>query len=198
MERRFKERIIGAVVLVGLAVLILPAILKGPHDATLPAESHGLDSTRTERIELQTGTTAHEEVPAHVDAPAELPPPSAPVEIPPPVGQPIASTEPEAHTEPAPQPAAPPAAHAAAPPAAASTASGWAVQVGTFASRSNADALASRLKELGHATFVLPLTANGKTLYRVRVGPVTDLESARALQQRLATQHVEGNPVRNP
>jgi DedD protein len=199
MERRLKERIIGAVVLVGLAVLILPAILKGPRDATPPAESHGLESTRTETIELQAEAAAHEDEPAHVDAPAEIPAAPTPIETPPAVEQPLANTEPESHTKPAaPPPAAPPAAHSAAVPAASSTASGWAVQVGTFASRSNADALATRLKELGHATFVLPVTANGKTLYRVRVGPVADLESARALQQRLATQHVDGNPVRNP
>jgi DedD protein len=203
MERRLKERIIGAVVLVGLAVLILPAVLNGPRESAPVAESQRVGSPRTETIELEAEAPEHDDAPAHLDAPVEVPQP--PLEVTPPVEQPRANaepqtrTEPETRIEPAPSPPATSrASRAAPPPAAAEPASGWAVQVGTFASRSNADAFAARLQDLGHAAFVLPHTADGKTYFRVRAGPVADLESARALQQRLAAEHIDGNPVRNP
>src|SRR5262245_33958806 len=52
MDRRFKERLIGAVVLACAAVFILPAVLNGPH-APLPEPTEpGETAVRTEPIEL--------------------------------------------------------------------------------------------------------------------------------------------------
>ncbi len=51
------------------------------------------------------------------------------------------------------------------------------VQAGAFAEQSNADALAARLRAQGHPqTFVRNDVVNGKTLYRVRIGPVSAVD----------------------
>ncbi len=69
------------------------------------------------------------------------------------------------------QPAAAPApVEAPAPPQSGLGGPRFAVQVGAFNQRANAEALASRLSEqYGLQTLVAPVEARGKTLYRVRL-----------------------------
>ncbi|MEM6998400.1 MAG: SPOR domain-containing protein, partial [Pseudomonadota bacterium] len=47
----------------------------------------------------------------------------------------------------------------------------WVVQLGSFESKVNADKLNLSLRKSGFPAFVEPLTKNGETSYRVRVGP---------------------------
>ncbi len=90
-----------------------------------------------------------------------------------------------------PPPAAPPAPAPTQPaPAAASrpagpTASGWAVQVGSFSKQDTAEQLAKELRGQGHATFVMPVRSGATTLYRVRIGPVKERASAEALLRKV-------------
>ena len=76
-----------------------------------------------------------------------------------------------------------------APAPAASPAAGGGgrmLQVGSFGSRANADALASRLKASGiDGASVSVASVDGRTLYRVRVGPVADAAQAAQLADRL-------------
>jgi DedD protein len=92
---------------------------------------------------------------------------------------------------PAPAPAPPAASR---PPAAAS---GFAVQVGSFGSRANADRLARTLRGDGFAAFVTP-SAGDRRLYRVRVGPVTGRAEAEQLAVRLAAARRPGQVVSHP
>jgi cell division protein FtsN len=60
------------------------------------------------------------------------------------------------------------------------------LQVGSFGSRANADALAARLKASGiDGASVSEADVGGRRLYRVRVGPVTDAAQAAQLTDRL-------------
>jgi DedD protein len=61
----------------------------------------------------------------------------------------------------------------------------WWVQIGSFASRANAQALAQKLRAAGFTIDVSQMRTNGKELYRVRSGPVADKAAAAALQERL-------------
>ncbi len=61
---------------------------------------------------------------------------------------------------------------------------GMFVQVGTFAQPDNATRLRARLVSFGTA-LVSPITVNGRTLYRVRVGPIDDPEDADATLSRV-------------
>lgn len=49
--------------------------------------------------------------------------------------------------------------------------SAWIVQLGSFSSQENAEQLNKDLRKAGFAAFVEPLKKQGKVVYRVRVGP---------------------------
>ena len=91
-------------------------------------------------------------------------------------------------------PAVPVAAPVAAPvvaPVVAAVATpaaggGRLLQVGAFGSRANADALVSRLQASGiGGASVSEASVGGRTVFRVRVGPVADAEQATQLADRL-------------
>jgi DedD protein len=86
-------------------------------------------------------------------------------------------------TPPEPEPVARPLADEVKP-AAAPVKGGLAVQVGAFGSAATARRLVDELKGDGYSAYVAPLAKAGKTLYRVRVGPVAD----RAAADKLAAQ----------
>lgn len=56
--------------------------------------------------------------------------------------------------------------------------SGWAVQLGSFASRVTAERMVKDLQSDGQDAFVMPVRSGQATLYRVRIGPMKDRESA--------------------
>ena len=88
-----------------------------------------------------------------------------------------------------PAPAATPArvesARPAAAPAAPPEKGSFAVQLGSFGSRDNADRLVRDMTAKGFAAFVAPIKSNGRELYRVRVGPARDRAQAEALAAQL-------------
>jgi cell division protein FtsN len=70
------------------------------------------------------------------------------------------------------------------------------VQLGSFASRANADRLAHQLKGQGFAASVSQGTS-GRHLYRVRVGPVHDRAAATQLLSKLNAAGHSGSIVPN-
>ena len=79
MDRRFKERLIGAAVLAGAAVLILPAVLNGPHAPLPEPAAPGETAMRTETIELERSPGSRVSEPATKPSTASSrPPPQAP------------------------------------------------------------------------------------------------------------------------
>jgi DedD protein len=73
---------------------------------------------------------------------------------------------------------------------------GWAVQVGSFASRENAEKLTRQLKGKGFAASVSESSGKGgKRLWRVRVGPEADRAAAVALVTRLRSAGLSGGAV---
>src|SRR5262245_7434464 len=168
MEVRVRERLIGALVLVAIVVLVVPAILKGRGSG--PAEPPA-DATR--QVEMPTSAV-----------------PSPPVEsvlVPEPVADATPTPPAPKRVQQTPQPPEPspdrPSSSAAQPPDAAkvptkprpaapastSPATAWAVQLGAFSNRSKAEQLVSQLKERRYPAFVLEYRASGQVLYRVRV-----------------------------
>ena len=65
---------------------------------------------------------------------------------------------------------------------------GWVVQVASFSDRSKALALRDRLRKKDYTAFVESVTTRQATLYRVRVGPVTQKEEAASLQKKIGTE----------
>ena len=64
----------------------------------------------------------------------------------------------------------------------------WVVQLGSFSSKVNADKLNLGLRKSGFPAFVEPLTQKGETSYRVRVGPEILRSDADALLKKIKTK----------
>ena len=165
MDTALKQRLIGAVVLVALAVIFLPMLIKGPAPdsgvsdvpLTVPATPDGQYETRELPLVTPGNAPAGGVVGMDNDAPnatasEAVPLGSAPAE----------------------------AASAMLP---ASTAGGnFAVNFGAYATLADADAVIARLKQSSLPAFREPATINGKTAWRVRIGPYAeraDAETAR-------------------
>jgi DedD protein len=197
MDSRAKQRLTGAVILVALFVLLVPELLTGPRGADAPGTA-AEEGMRRYTIDL--------------NAPNPTAPPSDSEKAPPPVtlpqpaieeprampGEsaapaPAASATPAPVTAPAAAPAAapvvvqaPPPVQAPAPARAVPVEKGsFAVQLGSFRDRDNADRLVRDMTAKGFTAFVAPTTSGGRDLYRVRVGPTRDRTQAEALAAQL-------------
>ena len=207
MEVRVRERLIGALVLVAIVVLVVPAILKGRGPA--PPEPSGQPTRRVE-VPVVGHEPAPEEqvlVPEPALPGAVSPSGDAPKPVPEPVARATdASPTPPKRTETAPKAAAPPpAAEAATPkPAAAkpapvpAVATAWAVQLGAFSNRAKAEQLVAELQKRRYSAFVLEYRASGQVLYRVRVGPEQDRARAEEIAARLAKDGFQPVVARHP
>ncbi|MEM8548772.1 MAG: SPOR domain-containing protein [Pseudomonadota bacterium] len=74
----------------------------------------------------------------------------------------------------------------------------WAVQLGSFSDAGNAQRLAARFQSRETPTFVRPIQSDGKTLHRVRIGPVATRAAADAIVARLAAQGQAARAVPHP
>ena len=74
----------------------------------------------------------------------------------------------------------------------------WAVQLGSFVDKEDAEILAADLRKQGYAAFLSQLTTDSGQLYRVRVGPQRDRESAGVMASRLAQVGLKGQVVPHP
>ena len=198
MERALKERIIGAVVLVIIVVLVVPVFLDGP------PESGGIVSERvllpgqegqdTKTVVLDRKRT--EPMPA-VSASTDAPDTSSPA-----VEEPKEET-----TQPQPvvqKPAvrtleqSPPKLVAEAPKVTASTTGMWAVQLGSFSNKENAEKQAASLRKQGYAAFLSQVNTSSGQMHRVRIGPQKDRESAEAMAARLLKVGHKGQVLPHP
>ena len=207
MEEPLKARLIGASILVLLAVALVPELLSGPKNSAAGGQAvGGAKNTRTVTIDLGGAVADGARLEPRPDA-ASVPAaaPSLPVvESPAPAPAPV--TEAKTASKPVDLPAA--RDEAAAPPARAPEASpaaiepveqtvapakgGFSVQVGAFGSEATARKLVADLKADGMPAYIAPLSKSGKTLHRVRAGPVPDRAAADKLAARLKAR---GLPV---
>lgn len=159
MDTPTKQRLVGAAVLVALAVIFLPMLVKGPapdsgvSDVPLDMPAEPQVGIETRELPLVTPQSGEEGV---LDAPGGE-------------GERLPTVD-----------TAQPDASQASP---ASMASGdYAVHFGTYASTSEADTIVRQLRQSQLPGFREQTTLNGRAAYRVRIGPYTtraDAESAR-------------------
>ncbi len=103
----------------------------------------------------------------------------------------MAAEAPVLPAESAPRAAAPSLETASPPPTSATAASkpavgrGWAVQLGSFASRDNADKMVHQMKGQGFAVYVLSSGSGGSQRHRVRIGPLADRGAASQVVTKL-------------
>ncbi|CAH0245970.1 Cell division protein FtsN [Pseudomonas sp. Bi70] len=196
LDSATKQRIVGALVLVALAVIFLPMLLSRPDELrhvvvdapSIPAKPV------TPEIEMQ---------PVIVPDPQELPQEPVPVDsspsdqAQPPVEQPIVelpASEPPASTPPpAAQPTPSKPADVTPPPQKApaerldvnSLPVSWSVQLASLSSRPGAETLQKTLRAQGYNAYIR--TADG--MNRVFVGPLVERVEADRLRDQLNRQH---------
>jgi len=155
MDTALKQRLIGAVVLVALAVIFLPMLVKGP------APDSGVSDVPLDVPPAPGGEFETRELP--LVTPGNAPATGA-VGLQGQVAAPAAEPAPASGTL---QPAV--------------TAGGnFAVSFGAYATQADADAVLARVKQAKLPGFVEPATINGKPAFRVRVGPYADRPQAEA------------------
>lgn len=198
-----KQRIIGAVILVVLAIIIVPLVLnkrERPVDpdaptaqtvvTDLPAGDTAPNASVNTPTEARVGTAPLPDIePVNPNAPQASTAPAATGTIP---SDPLRAQSPTA----AAGDAAPATPAAVAPPSAASksgstrethvsAAKGWYVQVGTFANPANAEQLAARLQKAGFKVVQERVRNERTSVVRVRVGPYGKEGQAKTGQARI-------------
>jgi len=221
MENRLKERLTGAAILVALIVMLVPEMFHGQRaDVAASASSSGEGPPlRSYTIDLSNNpkTSAPlQSTPANsADADNDSKPAAAPQS-----DQPNAAPTPEpavaaaaptvaAASKPTPLPASTPAATAATvappllggsrPPGAAdhnASSGGWAVQLGLFAKRDNAERLQHAAQAKGFPVMISG--ADGRGLYRVYAGGMADRAAAESYAQRLKDQGMPAAVIASP
>ncbi|PVZ16193.1 MULTISPECIES: SPOR domain-containing protein [unclassified Pseudomonas] len=205
-----KQRMVGAVVLIALAVIFLPMLFSRPDemrqvrvDAPAAPSAPALAQVKVEPVAVPENSPVAPPAgseQAQADAQPITTAPSMPVAPAQPVASKQAQTAPAARaTTPLPVPPAPPAqpVQATAPVAGVSAKPdgnakldtngvpvSWAIQVASLSTRSGAEGLQSRLRTQGYNAYVR--SADGKN--RVFVGPVIERAEADRLRTTLNRQ----------
>lgn len=179
MDQKLKQRLVGAVVLISLAVIFIPVILEGPDDEWTPRVQ---EIPVPPQIEYQTEV----ELPVPDESPAPAPETTTPAEAP---------TQ-EAHTGDIPPPPAQQPAPvqtepvAEQPPAEAEAPAGsWVIQVGSFSQQLNASGLRDRLKKTGYNSRLQEIASGNGKAWRVLVGPFETRAAAEKQRDRITSQH---------
>jgi DedD protein len=206
-----KDRLTGAVILVALVVLLVPELLSGPGSRRTPAATAASEGPPLRSYTVELGDEAHVHrvagaAAATAAAPAVIGALPAAAEPVPPPPVPTPSHEPAAPpqaAQPAPPEPAESAAVASRPKSAAAAPApapggGWMIQLGSFASRVNAERLVRELKTKGYPAFLTESANGGRELYRVRVGPASDHATAQALAAKLRAAGHPGSLTAHP
>jgi DedD protein len=223
MDQSLKARLIGATVLVILAVGLIPELLSGRKATTSPVHESAGNERRTFTIDIgksggtMTAPAASRSQPMPSTANATGPATPAPdrktgadADVAMESRAPGAdSGMPKRRNEVAlPPSSAPVGAEGAAkgpvaaePPDATPTppgapvSGGYFVQVGAFSSAQSAAKLVAQLEADGYPVRVAPVARGGKTLHRVRVGPAASRAAAQQLADRLKARGLPASLV---
>lgn len=198
MDSALKQRLLGAIVLIALAIIFVPMFLgKSPQQPdkttlnlaipnppatdfqtrTLPVSESAVNNDSGKVVTVDTNAPPKVDVYPEDTATQPLSPP--------------ATTTAAPQTDAAPVPATPVAKPpvVATPVAAASpsAASGgrFAVHLGAYADRGHADALVAKLKKLGYAAYDEASEYQGKPVLRVRVGPFESRAAAETARLKI-------------
>ncbi len=198
METTLKQRLIGAAVIIALAVIFVPMILDGSgqlesHPMNLdvpPKPKFSFESTLPDPKELEklpSISEAKQPKSTEESVTVETAKPAA-KEAPSPKAQ-VAKAE-----QASPKVVEATANHIKPNPAL----SGWAVQVAAFAEEGKALALQDKLLADKYAAFTEKSNAGSKVVYRVKVGPELERKDAEAIRDKIVKAHgLDGSFVTN-
>ncbi len=176
MHHRLKERLVGAAVLVVIAVIFIPMLLTGPIDSNSISKTN-IPERPTEKfssklVTLNDSLMPITEVPDSTNDTlnAEL---LSQEEIAEKTAEKVTDEKPVVQEKTINKKVG---------------LTAWVVQLGSFSTKVNADKLNLSLRKAGFPAFVEPLTKKGKISYRVRVGPEILRADADALLKSIKTK----------
>lgn len=167
MDNTLKQRLIGAAVLVALAVIFLPMLIKGP-----------TTDTGAEDISLRAPDAPGDGRMQTRELPLVMPAARSGESV---SGMPAAIVGGE------------PAAPAAVAPAHAA-AGDFAVNYGAYANADDAQTVIASLAKAGFSAFSEPTTINQQPAWRVRIGPFADRAAAESARLRAAALRADVSP----
>ncbi|MDD0978726.1 SPOR domain-containing protein [Pseudomonas shahriarae] len=214
LDSAYKQRMVGALVLVALAVIFLPMLFSRQDEqrqvtveAPAAPQAPVMPQVQVEPVVVPEPQALPEEEPVPTDAEiAEQQAPSAPIQpsvpvvkpAPAPAPAPVVAAKPAAPA-PAPKPVAPQPAAPGKPDVGQSRIDpnglpiSWSVQLASLSNRESAEALQKTLRSQGYNAYIR--TANGKN--RVFVGPLIERAEADRLRDLLGRQqNLKGFVVR--
>lgn len=198
-----KQRLLGAVVLIALAIIFVPMFLSGPRqepasetvDLRIPPPPDTELQTRVLPVEpVAPATGASEPAPPRADPQPDAPDAQAAAGAPAATGSgpaaregttADASTPPPVAVAPPPADTSPAAEAPDALPAGTAADGRYLVQLGVYAQPGNARDLVADLERRGFPAFAEPADIDGKPAQRVRVGPYADKAGAEAARLRI-------------
>jgi len=180
MDRRVKERLVGATILAALIVSIVPELLPGPAPTASTRPAIAPEPARNVTVDLSTSKPPEPEPGTDAAASSARAPEMRGSTAASAAGTMQVAPAAAAHLE-----TAAPAPTSTAPAAKPAASGAWAVQLGSFASRTNADKLVRQLKGQGFAVYLVPGGSGFALRYRVRVGPMADRGAAAQVAAKL-------------
>lgn len=192
MHQRLKERLVGAAVLVVIAVIFIPMLLTGPID------SGSINKTNIPERPAEKFSSKLVPLNDSLESVVENPDTSAQVINDEHLNQKVAESTDDVANNDSEKIAL------ETPPVKKTNQektihdenvglTAWVVQLGSFSTKVNADKLNLSLRKAGFPAFVEPITKKGKTSYRVRVGPEILRADADALLKKIkSTMKLDG------
>ena len=190
METNLKQRLIGAVVIIALAVIFVPMLFDGSgrkessmveEELSLAPPKFNFESQLPDAEQLDSLPAVKKDpVPQAVTADPVSEPTavSVPADKPDKVDEPVVQ---EPKPEPEPEPVKPTASQIESVPSLGA----WAVQVAAFEEKSTALALQKKLTDGKFSAFTEKTEKGGKVLYRVKAGPELKRENAHQLRAKI-------------
>ena len=195
-EFDLKKRLLGALILIGFGVVVLPALLGGKDPEGGGDESQRFPSLDS-KVFVSKITPIGGATPQPMPKPLNQKSSGGLTESPAPAVDPVvpakpkiqkkkvAKADPPAKAKPAPKPT--PKAKPVAP---ASKEPGWVVRVGTFGKQDNTDRVVKRLQQAGFSPSTTKIKTNNGLATRVWVGPYAQRVEAARIRKRV--QQVTG------
>ena len=185
MDERLKRRLVGGLLLIGVA-WVLAALLPPPAPpGARQGETVVFDLRQPDAPPLTPTPTSPPETepvaPVEDDSEAgEWPQPAASEDAP--AVTPAPTARPSVRPTPAPTPS--PTRAPVTPTPAAAPAGSWWVQVGAYSAREGAEQVRETLRVADLPARVESATVNGRTIHRVRIGPYSGQGQAESAQAR--------------
>ncbi len=196
MDAALKQRLLGAAVLIALAIIFVPMFFSGtPPKSENTTQNLNIPPAPERNFETRN-LSVEPPKPGTVPTPAPSAPANSDKVATVDTGAPATFEAPDSATQPAPAakptastsspPASPAPAPAAPPPAPATQADGrYLVNLGIYADTGHASALVDKMKKLGYPAFAETTEYQGKSAQRVRVGPYADRAAAENVRLKI-------------